>query len=905
MKNYRCVIAVFFLFYFPLSLLSQKQQKQSPASTHGLKLIPQPQQVRVLSGLFEWYDTISIVLSDHADETERFAAEQLADEIHRVLDYECTIRSKGKGIHLGLFDRDTYLIKAVEHFPEETLQKLGSQGYFLEIQKDKIFCLAHTATGLFYGVQTLKQLIRGNMAAQTLPRVWIADWPALTYRGWQDDISRGPIPTMDFLKKQIRTMAEFKMNMMTLYTEHVFKLSTHPKIAPDDGITSDEIQELVKYAKEYHITVVGNFQSFGHFYHILKLPQYEHLKETEHVISPAVEESYEFLSDALSEVAQAYESRFFNINCDETFGLGTGPAETIVDSMGKAGVYAYHINRIYDILAPFQKRLMMWGDIALEYPQIIPRLPEDLIVLPWGYHPAESFEGDIIPFTEMGFDFMVCPGVNCWRRIWPDFKAACINISNFVRDGVRHGALGMLNTSWDDDGENLFSYHWYPLIWGAECAWNPIIPQHNESMERVRADRLQSFDLSFDPLFFRHNGFILNKLMRNLSELRTLKAAEGLNNSTFWKPIINESDELITYAADADSLYESSAKIASKLNDLKQKTARFKTAVEGAEFAAKRVMCLARKHLIAQQIDNFIQNQPESPLVAEKLQNNIASLYSQILTLKNEYSRLWEKENRSWWLDRNLKKYNDLAEHIQFLNNWIFITPDTLIFQPNRSIRLSPLFHADALYYTLDNSEPDFTSQKYGAPVTLNETVSIKVRTLVKGELQSVNSREIFVYKGPVDHIQLSYPFEPQYRANGLISLVDGKRGSDSFRDGNWLGFLKNDFEAVIRLKKSITIGTITLGCMQNTPSWILFPEEVEFYISNDNKEFVSVGKVRNTTEWNQEGTILQSFTVNGNNKPAQWVKIVARNKGQLPSWHKSAGEDCWIFVDEIDIEEL
>jgi len=64
------------------------------------------------------------------------------------------------------------------------------------------------------------------------------------------------------------------------------------------------------------------------------------------------------------------------------------------------------------------------------------------------------------------------------------------------------------------------------------------------------------------------------------------------------------------------------------------------------------------------------------------------------------------------------------------------------------------------------------------------------------------------------------------------------------------------------------------------------------------------VGKVRNKTEWNQEGAILQSFTVNAHGKAAQWIKIIARNCGQLPSWHKSAGEDSWIFVDEVEIEE-
>ena len=84
-------------------------------------------------------------------------------------------------------------------------------------------------------MQTLKQLIRANATGHAIPACSITDWPMLRYRGWQDDISRGPIPTMDFLKREIRTMSEVKENFFTLYTEHVFKLKKHPEIAPDDG----------------------------------------------------------------------------------------------------------------------------------------------------------------------------------------------------------------------------------------------------------------------------------------------------------------------------------------------------------------------------------------------------------------------------------------------------------------------------------------------------------------------------------------------------------------------------------------------------------------------------------------------------------------------------------------------
>src|SRR4029078_9783591 len=83
-----------------------------------------------------------------------------------------------------------------------------------------------------------------------------------------------------------------------------------------------------------------------------------------------------------------------------------------------------------------------------------------------------SFDDQITPFKKSGFDFFVCPGVNNWNRILPQFGSASTNIQNFVRDGIKLGAIGMLNTAWDDDGESFNAPNWYGFAWGAECAWN-------------------------------------------------------------------------------------------------------------------------------------------------------------------------------------------------------------------------------------------------------------------------------------------------------------------------------------------------------------------------------------------------------------------------------------------------
>ncbi|MCK4464773.1 MAG: beta-N-acetylhexosaminidase, partial [Bacteroidales bacterium] len=385
-------ILMFSLFFYSFTM----------GQDDSLLLIPYPRQIVYDEGTFTFTPSTSLGITDSENWNILFAADELFKEVKNryKLPFNYGKSFKKSNILIGTFGVNKFFDRKVKDIPEKDLKKTGKEGYILSIQQEEIILVANTDTGVFYGIQTLKQLIRANSKGTSIPCLTINDWPAMRYRGWQDDISRGPIPTLEFLKKEIKILSEYKLNAFTLYTEHVFKLDKHPGITPPDGITKEEIIELVEYAKNYHIEIIGNFQSFGHFARILQIPEYTHLSETPHVITPAKEESYKFLEDVYSEIAPAYESKLFNINCDEVSGLGTGPAKEMFDTLGKEGLYAYHINRIYDLLKPYGKTMMMWGDIARDYPEIIPKLPKDLIVLPWGYHPGKSFEADIVPFVE-------------------------------------------------------------------------------------------------------------------------------------------------------------------------------------------------------------------------------------------------------------------------------------------------------------------------------------------------------------------------------------------------------------------------------------------------------------------------------------------------------------------------
>lgn len=618
------------------------------AHAQAPRLIPTPQKIEVSGGAVT-LGRVHVDLAKPGDPEDRLAAQQLMDEAK----VDLTIGRAGTGsksprILIGRIGRDKEIDAAVGTAAKGIPKQHAFDGYVLVVQPDKIVVAGQTAAGTFYGVQTLKQLIRRS---PEIPCMTVVDWAALQYRGWQDDVSRGPIPTLDFLKREVRTLSEFKLNAFTLYTEHVFKLKKHPTIAPKDGITAEEIAELSAYAAKYHVELIGNFQSFGHFANILATKGYENLGETPYIISPAKPESYKFLADVYGEIAPAYKSTLFDINCDETGGLGSGASKDLVAQIGVGGVYAMHINRIAELLKALGKTPMMWGDIALEHPDIVPRLPKDLIVLSWGYDARPSFDGAIVPFTKLGFRFWVCPGVSCWSQIFPDYDNAAINISNYVRDGARLGAMGTLDTTWDDDGQNFFSANWVPLVWGAECAWHPAIPAVGEDPDAVRNDRLAAFRSAFSSAFFGLQGDQADKALWDLSELRRDPVSGGMWDGAFDWSLQDVQGRRFSLDDARDFVHRADA-LATSLNKARAEATHNADSLDYAAFEARRASYLGTRGIAAKLMDCA-----SDPVVKSGLAALLSGMSDDLVAMARDYRSLWLRENRPWWLDKSLQPY--------------------------------------------------------------------------------------------------------------------------------------------------------------------------------------------------------------------------------------------------------
>ncbi len=868
-----------------------------------LKLIPTPREVFMHEGTFRLSAADRIALARPSDSEDRFAAGQLAEEIQLDLKVNVKIGRGAGRIVIGRIGKDRALDITLRKLRIKVPDSLGNQGYILNISPKEILVAANTSTGIFYGVQTLKQVIRANRTADRIPCLTIIDWPGLEYRGWMDDISRGPIPTMDLLKKQIRTLAEYKLNFFTLYTENVFRLDSFPELAPLDGITAAQVKDLTDYAAPYHIQLVGNFQSFGHQYNILSHPFYHEMRETENVLSPVAPQTYSYLKKVYSEIVPAYSSQFFNINCDETFELGAGRAKAWVDSAGVGAVYAYHINRVYDLLKPYHKRIMMWGDIADQDTSIVGLIPKDIIMLPWNYSPDKSFDHMIQPFVNEGFHFMISPGVGCWGEIWPSMESAAVNISNFVRDGAKYGAMGMLNTAWDDDGENFSNYNWNGFAWGAECSWRPAPPDTGAVSDSILSARLSNFNRAFDAVFYGSSADSIAQTLFRLDSIRNIPVRSILDDGGFWKDPLNFSpqDAADSNIANNMTASDAAARVISELVAEKQSADRNENTIDYAIFAARRVRFEADKNIFSIKLRQAMMKGDTAALTP--LKSQIDPLLDRLHQLEMDYVRLWRNENRTWWLNNILAKYDKLGNSLLNLDRTVIITPANMLVDGKREIRLATVFNDKPIYYTTDGTPPTLGSDLYTGPFTIQSSTPIRAGVEEYGQVTETAHEYVLVDKaiGTLYKLESRYShYDPAYSAGGDSALVDGLLGSTNFHDGRWQGYQGQNLDVVLDLKKKTIVDEVAIRFLQNSYSWILMPKEVKILFSDDGRIFHEAGDIKNTIDPKQQGTIIHRFAATFDSAKTRYIQVIGVYPGPLPSWHLAAGSPSFMFADEI-----
>ena len=665
-------------FLLPLLLLPLlgTMSAQTSGPEDQLKLIPEPKEVQLHSGSFRVKPTTRILVEFGHQAEDRIAAETLAEEIHDQSGLSISItgaRAQAKQAR-STIELARLQDGRVKHFLELRglrADSIGDQGYLLFSDKFHLIVAANTGQGLFYGVQTLRQLLRKDDGKLICPAVGIRDWPSMEWRGVQDDISRGPIPTEDFMKGQIRTLAAYKVNMFALYMEHVFDFASQPLVAPKEAaLTPQEIKALVAYAQRRYVTILPEQQTFGHLHHMLKYEIYSEVAERPHghVLTPTKEKSYEIIGAMYADLVPLFPGPFLHVGGDETFELGHGQTAARAGEVGLGRVYLEHMQKVSGILQPYHKQLMFWGDIALKYPQLLGILPKEMIAVPWDYDPKPSYDSIIKPYREAGLRVIVAPGANNWNQLWPDLDAGFVNIRNFVRDGQKLGAMGMLNTTWNDDGESLYGMAWPALIFGAAAGW-----QAGESS-------IDQFKSAYDWAFYRNGDTTFRDAVEDLDRGHQALAKIRVETETddlFWiDPFTAEGAKMMQKLAPAapemrlgaehalESLYRDGAKAHANQGTLADMT-----------LGAWRWDALGMKAEFTEEINQFYWDAFQNQADVSRVDNDLAEitdinarledLRDATTRVSRMYREAWLREYGPYWLDNVLVRYDGLAREFQ------------------------------------------------------------------------------------------------------------------------------------------------------------------------------------------------------------------------------------------------
>ncbi len=371
--------------------------------------------------------------------------------------------------------------KSVGELRESLDSSIPAQGY--RISQNEI--RAADAAGLFYAHQTIAQL--HAQFGEELPALEIEDWPDFPVRGVMLDISRDKVPTMQTLFGIVDQLAGWKINQLQLYTEHTFAYRGHEEVWKDASpLVAEEIRELDEYCKARFIELVPNQNSFGHMERWLKHPRYLPLAEAPEgsqtpwgfrwegpfSLCPTDARSIKLLADLYGQLLPNFSSSLFNVGCDETFDIGQGRSAQECKRSSVAEVYVNFLNQVQNLVASQGRKMMFWGDIILHEPKWIEKLPPDVIALNWGYEADHPFDEQSDQFARAGVPFYVCPGTSSWNSIAGRTDNMNANQLHAAEAGLKHGAIGYLNTDWGDHGHlQYWPISLAPIAFGAAVSW--------------------------------------------------------------------------------------------------------------------------------------------------------------------------------------------------------------------------------------------------------------------------------------------------------------------------------------------------------------------------------------------------------------------------------------------------
>ena len=447
----------------------------SRAETPG-PLLPKPQKVQYGAGRLD-LSSVAIRLSGTPAAEDRFTARELSDALSARLGTKVAVTeggAAGKTILLRRTGAADPLPGAGDRPGPES-----REAYSLRVTPEGAQIEAKSSAGLFYGVQTLRQLLTGTGAQSYLPEVQIQDWPSLAYRGVMMDLSHGPMPTEDEIKRQIDFLARWKGNQYYFYSEATIEFKGYPLINPGARYTQEQVRRIIDYGKLRHVDVVPCMEFYGHLHDVFRLERYAGLAAIPYggEINPRRAEVRAILKDWVNQMGALFPSPWFHIGFDEPWeleragndGSGGDPKKLYTDVLAEVAA----------VLQQRGKQVLFWADLNSgaelfnRYPDLLSLLPRNVIAVPWYYDADLDFTRMVEPFAKTSIPQVIGTGIWGWDELTPDFEVTFANLNGFLEAGRKHGILGLCATNWADSAQVLYRATLPGMAASLVAAWQP------------------------------------------------------------------------------------------------------------------------------------------------------------------------------------------------------------------------------------------------------------------------------------------------------------------------------------------------------------------------------------------------------------------------------------------------
>lgn len=474
--------------YFNISilclLLLLMLENCSTSSMNTLNnLLPNPQEIEVLNGESIVYSDIKFICL--SDDITRPVTGYLLDQLPEA-------GKPGKGILTLVIDPGN------KNLPNSL------ESYYLEIKNGQVQIVGKDMAGLFYGCQTLKQLMEDSReTGEPIPSCQIVDYPDIPYRAVHIDLKHH-LDHMNYYYNIIDRLSSYKINAVIIEFEDKLRYEKQPVVASPEAVSIQQWSALADYAIKRGIKISPLIQGLGHADYILKHEKFKEIREnpeSERACCPLNPKTYEMQFDLYLDAIKATPyGEYLHIGGDEVGELG------ICDACKQSGKSNFELQLIWltkvcDFAVSHGRIPIFWDDMVLKaagvysttndknmieeqvdeawktktkiLDDIIQLFPKECIYMRWNYdNPGLKGNVNAIDwYKRHGLKVMAATAAQCTAPMFPRNNGRVEFIKEYNEIAVEKKLEGILCTAWDDASPH-FETLWRGIIAHAEYSWN-------------------------------------------------------------------------------------------------------------------------------------------------------------------------------------------------------------------------------------------------------------------------------------------------------------------------------------------------------------------------------------------------------------------------------------------------